>query len=320
MKIQLLTICMYLSIIASAQSFQWNNDNQSPAQQTSQVDADNVQASTQYQAPAYSTSQIRPKDPMVDEVGIAHPYPNYYDGSPTALGEVFHQNLMTAGHKTLPLGTIVKIARIDNGLSTTVRINDRGAYCDGCIIDLSTAAAQKIGLLSDRKTNVTLTVMGMSDNNPSGEMALADEPRFTARGGTNVYESSPTSNQYTAPPVKCDPQTKTTEHTRLQARGVMPTNAEGIMIIDAPIAPFAVQLGSYISYSNAEKHALSLQGKGFNNVYLLREQRPGQKTLNRVIVTPFASKIEAENYIADLKEYHNMKGLVFQTMLVEIED
>lgn len=307
MKIQLLAICMCLSIIANTQSFQWDNNNQRQSPKTESN-----------QQTLYSNSEITPNEPMVDELGIAHPYPDYYDGSPTALGEVFHQNQLTAGHKTLPLGTIVTIARIDNGLSTTVRINDRGAYCDGCIIDLSNAAAQQIGLLSDKKTNVALTVIGMSDINPSTDMASTTAAQFVVKGGsqstTKAYETTAPTTQYNIPPPVCGTANKAGEHVALPA-----FEAE-IKIIDAPIAPFAVQLGSYVNYSNAKKHAFLLQNKGFNNVYLLKEKRVGQDPLNRVIVTPFSSLNEAESYIDDLKEYHGMKGLVFQTMLIEVDD
>jgi rare lipoprotein A len=68
-------------------------------------------------------------------------------GRPTASGEIFDPGLLTAAHRTLPLGSQVQVTNLGNGLSTVVRINDRGPFSGSSIIDLSTAAAQRIGLL-----------------------------------------------------------------------------------------------------------------------------------------------------------------------------
>ena len=78
--------------------------------------------------------------------GVASYYSNRLHGRKTASGERYNKNLLSAAHKTLPLGTMVRVTRMDNGKSVDVRINDRGPYCGGRIIDLSFLAAQKIGL------------------------------------------------------------------------------------------------------------------------------------------------------------------------------
>ncbi|MEA2694234.1 MAG: rare lipoprotein [Acidobacteriota bacterium] len=86
--------------------------------------------------------------PMVGEAAY---YGAELAGHPTASGEIFDPSLLTAAHRTLPLGSQVQVTNLGNGLSTVVRINDRGPYSGDSIIDLSTAAAQRIGLRgSDR--------------------------------------------------------------------------------------------------------------------------------------------------------------------------
>jgi len=65
-------------------------------------------------------------------------------GTATASGEVFNENAMTAAHKTLPMNTKVKVTNLDNGKSIVVRINDRGPYIKGRIIDLSIGSFAKI--------------------------------------------------------------------------------------------------------------------------------------------------------------------------------
>lgn len=69
-----------------------------------------------------------------------------YHGRKTANGEVFNKNKLTAAHKTLPFGTIVKVKNMTNGQTVKVRINDRGPFVKGRIIDLSAKAAKKINM------------------------------------------------------------------------------------------------------------------------------------------------------------------------------
>ena len=76
------------------------------------------------------------------ERGIASWYGHPYHGRPTASGEIYNMYDMTAAHKTLPFGTRVAVHDLDNGRDVTVRINDRGPFVEGRIIDLSYAAAQ----------------------------------------------------------------------------------------------------------------------------------------------------------------------------------
>ncbi len=79
------------------------------------------------------------------ESGQASFYADKYDGRRTASGERFDQQAMTAAHRTLPFGTKVKVTNRRNGKSVTVRINDRGPFVKGRVIDLSRAAFSRIG-------------------------------------------------------------------------------------------------------------------------------------------------------------------------------
>lgn len=77
--------------------------------------------------------------------------------SRTASGQIMNPNAMTAAHKTLAFGTKVHVLNEDNGKSTIVTINDRGPFIRGRIIDLSKAAAKRIGLLASGTARVTIT-------------------------------------------------------------------------------------------------------------------------------------------------------------------
>ena len=78
----------------------------------------------------------------------------------TATGEHFNKRAMTAAHKTLPFGTRVKVTRVDTGDSVVVRINDRGPYIAGRIIDLSEKAAENLGMTDVGISPVRLEVLG----------------------------------------------------------------------------------------------------------------------------------------------------------------
>ncbi len=81
-----------------------------------------------------------------DEVGIASWYGPGFDGNLTANGEVYDMYAISAAHKTLPLGSVVRVTDLKTGRSLVVRINDRGPFVEGRIIDLSFGAARRLGL------------------------------------------------------------------------------------------------------------------------------------------------------------------------------
>jgi rare lipoprotein A len=88
--------------------------------------------------------------------GLASFYGAGLNGRPTANGERFDKDAFTAAHKTLPFGTCVEVTSLSNGRTVRVRINDRGPYVGGRIIDLSEAAARELGLISSGVGRVRL--------------------------------------------------------------------------------------------------------------------------------------------------------------------
>lgn len=91
------------------------------------------------------------------ERGVASFYGPGFHGRKTANGERFDKHDMTAAHRTLPFGTKLKVRNVTNGEEIVVRVNDRGPYIDGRIIDLSEAAAHKLGFHTAGHTVVELT-------------------------------------------------------------------------------------------------------------------------------------------------------------------
>jgi rare lipoprotein A len=105
------------------------------------------------------------------EEGLASWYGGKFQGRLTASGEVFDTFKLTAAHRTLPFGTFVKVTNLENGRSAVVRVNDRGPYVEGRIIDLSMAAAAAIGMTGRGVARVSVEIM------PAEEVAaLALDP------------------------------------------------------------------------------------------------------------------------------------------------
>jgi rare lipoprotein A len=94
-----------------------------------------------------------------EQEGLASWYGGKFQGRQTASGEIFDTNQFTAAHKTLPFGTVVKVTSLETGDSTVVRINDRGPFIPGRIIDLSRAAAAAIGLAGQGVAKVRIQVL-----------------------------------------------------------------------------------------------------------------------------------------------------------------
>jgi rare lipoprotein A (peptidoglycan hydrolase) len=81
-----------------------------------------------------------------EQVGLASWYGADFQGKPTASGQIFDEEKLTAAHRTLPLRSRVRVTNLENGRSVEVRINDRGPYVQGRVLDLSTRAAKALGM------------------------------------------------------------------------------------------------------------------------------------------------------------------------------
>ena len=107
-------------------------------------------------APA-NTPQVAQNNKQI--TGTASWYGPGFHGRRTANGERFNQNALTAAHRTLPFGTRVRVTNLRNNRSVVVRINDRGPYSGGRIIDLSAAAAREIGMINSGVARVRIEVL-----------------------------------------------------------------------------------------------------------------------------------------------------------------
>ncbi len=107
-----------------------------------------------------------------EESGVASWYGHPYHGRPSSSGEIYDMEKLTAAHRTLPFGAVVEVRNLDNDRTVSVRINDRGPFVEGRIIDLSRAAAREISMLGPGTANVRLRIAALPRVIPDGYFAV----------------------------------------------------------------------------------------------------------------------------------------------------
>ena len=204
------------------------------------------------------------EQPNYDEQGLASWYGDAFDGKPTANGETFAMQGVSAAHATLPMPSLVEVTNLENGRSLVVRLNDRGPFHPGRIIDLSRGGAERLGFLAKGTARVRvryvgpapLTGMGapltlasnaMASNAMAG--ASLDGPRPTRRGV--VYDPPPL-------PVTFRPADTTGAYP---APGVNPQ--KGPLMAGGR---FTIQAGAFAERARAETLAARLAAAGSTRI------------------------------------------------------
>lgn len=193
-------------------------------------------------------------DPAYDEVGLASWYGSAFHAKETANGETFDKNLMTAAHKTMALPSYARVTNLENGRTIKVRVNDRGPFVAGRIIDLSEAAASKLGFHTQGVAKVRVEFLTLAQ----------------AKG---------------TPP-------KATRNTAAQVREVVPVAAAApVPATNNCAAPVSiVQLGAFADPSRAQALKQKARALGFANIVAVGD--PGDQ-LYRVRTDYLASQSAA---------------------------
>jgi rare lipoprotein A len=117
--------------------------------------------------PAARPVTVGPERPTFAQIGLACWYGPEFQGQATASGERFDMRAMTAAHRSLPFGTIVRVTDLGTGRAVTVRINDRGPLVAGRVLDLSRRAAGQLGVDGDGTVRVRLEVFASDQRGPA---------------------------------------------------------------------------------------------------------------------------------------------------------
>ena len=226
---------------------------------------------------------------QISEIGMASFYADKFEGKTTASGEVFKQSKLTAAHRTLPFGSVVKVTNLNNNLSVTVTINDRGPFVDKRIIDLSRAAAEKLKFIDNGTTNVKIEVVSLPDGSGSEVASGSSTPAWPGSKPAGVSESDPAGDD-------AEKQTALTEVKK-------PAN-EYYKIVSTVVNPkgYGVQLASYQEAANLVKRCAEIKEKIGKDIMIQIGDKNGIKVY-RIIAGPFESRDKAENFNRKLTDF-----------------
>lgn len=230
-----------------------------------------------------------------DETGIASWYGPGFNGKKTANGETYNEMDMTAAHKTLPLPVMVKVTNLENGKVITVRINDRGPFVNGRIIDLSRRAAQLLGV--EQKGTAKVRVQILADETRQ-LIAVAQSKPGSDAVDTDVPEAAPTEEVEAKP---LDGSAPTTAPATTSGGSSTTTNvpwpddsAEQVAVGPTQIY---IQAGAFRSVQNAEALRQKLTQFGDAVVY---PAIVGDTHYFRVRVGPLSNVNEADDTLQEM--------------------
>jgi peptidoglycan lytic transglycosylase len=259
--------------------------------------------------------------PKVDyayrETGIASWYGPTFHGNRTANGEVFDQYQLTAAHRTLPMPSMVRVTNLENGRSIVVRVNDRGPFKNGRIIDLSTRAAQLLGFQRTGTAKVMVEILEPE----SRQLAAVAQTRETAAtapeavpvvavqtmpldgsvvdgsvvDGSVVNGSAVNGSHATVPA----PVTAAAEEIQTDARQPLTEPEPDGTVTRQPVRAtnIYVQAGAFVRRDNAIRLGARLSAFGPTSI---TESLKGQQRFYRVRLGPVASVEDADRLLATL--------------------
>jgi rare lipoprotein A len=246
-----------------------------------------------------------------DETGVASWYGPGFHAETTANGEAFDQNELTGAHKTLPLPSLVRVTNLENGRSIIVRINDRGPFVPGRIVDLSRRGAQLLGFEGQGSAKVRVAVLpeesravaaaaragqagvGVADISPDG----APKPVAAPRGAVQVEGATPVRR--VAERQAFDPS-QTVAGATVDGR-FMPA----AVVADTPVRSngrLYVQAGAFTVYDNANRLRARLSDLGTTRI---DPTMVGQTQYFRVRIGPLSSVEAADSILNQVIEAGN---------------
>ena len=284
------------------------------------------------------------------EFGIASYYDNAFHDRKTASGELYNKNRFTAAHNTLPFGTLIKVTRLDNNRSVKVKVNDRGPYVKGRIVDLSRRAAEALDMIQEGQIKVKIEIVGKekitareSDAAPKAS-STAQKPEDASREEVKVGLPENVKERITENEKQEKPQAPAEKRTAINAapaeRNSPPAQKEEEATARPPFSMvtdkdfqtydlykiqlmrpkkegFGVQVAYLTDYRNVLRQIADLQGKWFDNVLLSVEQGPNLQPVYKIILGPFEDRETATSYADSVRKKHNIKCFVVSLSDIE---
>lgn len=261
-------------------------------------------------------------DKQLRQKGVASWYGRKFHGQKTANGETYDMYAMTAAHPTLPLPSYARVTHEQSGRSVIVRVNDRGPFLRGRVIDLSYAAAAKIGILGHGSDVVVVEAITHADIRQGLNMASAKTPAVAAAPKpAPVSRPAPTVAATTAPAVRQAPgpgaapapvpaAPAPASAPTPDALAVLGSQALGIQqaahnpaptVTDEPSVGIYLQFGAFSSYISADQLANRLN-REIGHVETLDVHIDSRNDLHRVRLGPYPTRTAAVNAAVRIQE------------------
>lgn len=263
------------------------------------------------------------EDKPLVERGLASWYGRKFHGRPTSSGEVYNMYAMTAAHPTMPIPSYARVRNPKNGREVIVRINDRGPFHSGRVIDLSYTAALKLDLLRG-VAPVELERITFEDIRSGAWLRGRDEappglgiepqeppPVFVASSASGAPERSTTQTTPSAPPTAARPDPAALLGEPAQAAAPSSPSTAPVPLTQAKIAPgFWLQLGAFAKLDGAEKLRAQVAQSAEAFSPLLTVVRDA--SLHRLQAGPYASREQASAAAAQLRAAMALRAVVVE--------
>jgi rare lipoprotein A len=272
------------------------------------------------------------------EFGLASYYADQFQGKPTASGELYDTGKLTAAHKTYPFGSTIRVTRMDNRRSVEVRVNDRGPFISGRIVDLSRAAATQLAMLSEGSVSVMVELVGESESATQRQQAprttgqppaAKPSPERSAAARTVASgKQSPDARPALDPvPVKqAAPVRKPITAAKPERKTSAPTSAEATPARSSAHASFdlfeltlkrpekkgfGVQVSALRTQDALFRKVSELQDKWFTNILVsISPGKASGELQYKVILGSFPTEREAAAYKDNLQKNKKINGFV----------
>lgn len=210
--------------------------------------------------------------------GMASYYADEFEGKTTASGERFSQKKATCAHATIPFGALVRITNMENSTTVIVRVNDRGPFVPGRIVDVSRSVAERLGMISRGTVRVSLEVV--DNNGYSIQQAEPQTPQAPRNEAAVAAGNQPKGKDV---PVVADTNGDLKGQTELFTLKAEMSEPKG----------FSVQIGSYKELVNVLRIAADVQSATRREVKIQVATINGEK-IYRLMVGSFSSRKDAE--------------------------
>lgn len=267
--------------------------------------------------PVYATAQKA-------EFGVASFYADNLEGKETALGDVYDSRKMVCAHKKYPYGTMLRVTRMDNNKSVVVKVIDRGPWVKGRVVDLSKAAAEKIGLVHDgiaevkvevvkqrtKKKDVKPTSTSATSTSSSDNVIPAEYADLTDKGAKVEKKETAKEEKLEPKNITLVQHSETVKGEEIRKGAFFDEGYFQLALDDSDEkGNYTVQVFSTNDFGKVLEQVVSLQSQWFKKILMSVEQK-GKEVNYKLMLSSFSTQKTADVYNKNLAKRYKINGFV----------